>query len=68
MNRLECQVQSCQHFQNHQCCLAGIQVDGPAAQESQPDLLRLLRGAPPRRRPERAWASTPLWSRRSSAG
>ncbi len=33
MNRLECQVNSCQHFQNHQCCLMGIQVDGPAAQE-----------------------------------
>ena len=34
MNRLECQVNSCQHFQNNQCCLMGIQVDGPAAQES----------------------------------
>ena len=34
MNRLECQVQSCQHYQNHQCCLAGIQVDGPSAQEA----------------------------------
>ena len=33
MNRLECQVESCQHNQNHQCCLMGIQVDGPAAQE-----------------------------------
>ena len=34
MNRLECQVHSCQHFQNNQCCLAGIQVDGPSARES----------------------------------
>ena len=33
MNRLECQVESCQHNQNHQCCLMGIQVDGPAAQD-----------------------------------
>lgn len=34
MNRLECQVESCQHYQNHQCCLLGIQVEGPAARES----------------------------------
>lgn len=34
MNRLECQVTTCQHYQNHQCCLAGIQVDGPSARES----------------------------------
>ncbi len=34
MNRLECQVTSCQHYQNHQCSLAGIQVDGPSARES----------------------------------
>lgn len=33
MNRLECQVTSCQHNQHSQCCLAGIQVDGPSAQE-----------------------------------
>ena len=33
MNRLECQVTSCQHFQNNQCCLMGIEVDGPSAQE-----------------------------------
>ena len=35
MNRLECQVQTCQHYQNQQCCLAGIQVDGPAARQPQ---------------------------------
>lgn len=33
MNCLECQATRCQHYQNHQCCLMGIQVDGPAAQE-----------------------------------
>ncbi len=34
MNRLECQVESCQHNQHSRCCLAGIQVDGPSARES----------------------------------
>lgn len=34
MNRLECQVTNCQHYQDNHCCLAGIQVDGPAAQEA----------------------------------
>ncbi len=33
-NRLECQVTSCQHYCDNQCCLPGIQVDGPAARES----------------------------------
>lgn len=34
MNRLECQVTTCQHYRNNQCCLPGIKVDGPAAQKS----------------------------------
>lgn len=34
MNRLECQVTSCQHYCDNQCCLPGIQVDGPAARNS----------------------------------
>ncbi len=34
MNRLECQVTSCQHYCDNLCCLPGIQVDGPAARES----------------------------------
>ena len=34
-NRLHCEVTSCQHYSNSQCCLEGIQVDGPAAR--QPD-------------------------------
>ena len=34
MNRLECQVTSCQHYCNNQCCLPGIKVDGPSACES----------------------------------
>lgn len=34
MNRLECQVTSCQHYCDNRCCLPGIQVDGPAARES----------------------------------
>lgn len=34
MNRLECQVSTCQHYSDNRCCLPGIQVDGPAARES----------------------------------
>ncbi len=34
MNKLECQVSSCQHWSDNYCCLPGIQVDGPAARES----------------------------------
>ena len=34
MNKLECQVTSCQHNCDDLCCLPGIQVDGPAAWES----------------------------------
>lgn len=34
MNKLECQVSSCQHWSNNLCCLDGIQVDGPAAREN----------------------------------
>lgn len=34
MNKLECQVTSCQHYCDNLCCLPGIQVDGPAARES----------------------------------
>lgn len=32
-NKLECQVTSCAHYCDNYCCLPGIQVDGPAAQE-----------------------------------
>lgn len=34
MNRLECQVTSCQHYRDNLCCLPGIKVDGPAARSS----------------------------------
>lgn len=34
MNKLECQVTSCQHYRDNRCCLPGIQVDGPAARDS----------------------------------
>lgn len=34
MNRLECNVTSCQHYCDNLCCLQGIHVDGPAAKES----------------------------------
>jgi len=30
-NRLECQVTSCQHYEDGLCSLPGIKVDGPAA-------------------------------------
>lgn len=34
MNKLECKVSSCKHWSNDRCCLSGIHVEGPAAQES----------------------------------
>ena len=34
MNKLECQVTTCQHYCDNLCCLPGIQVEGPAAQKS----------------------------------
>lgn len=34
MNRLECQVTTCQHYCSNCCCLPAIKVDGPAARES----------------------------------
>ncbi len=34
MNRLECQVTTCQHYCDNRCCLDGILVEGPAARES----------------------------------
>lgn len=34
MNRLECQVTTCQHYRDNRCCLEGIMVEGPAARES----------------------------------
>ena len=32
-NRLQCEVTSCQHYSNSQCCLPGIQVEGPGARQ-----------------------------------
>lgn len=34
MSKIECQVTTCQHYCDNQCCLNKIQVDGPAARES----------------------------------
>ena len=36
MNRLECQVTNCQHYQNNHCSLAGIQVDCASFEERRP--------------------------------
>ena len=35
MNKLECQVTTCQHYCDNLCCLNGIQVEGPAARDSE---------------------------------